>query len=132
MSRSSRTLYVGNLPGDIHEREVEDLFYKFEEALDAKDAIRGRDGYDFDGHRLRIVIAIMALVVVGVVVMFLDALSTESIPFMNMLDLKKCMLKELALTLLLRTYLTFPILVEHLYCETRLVEVEFYVELKIE
>ncbi|KAJ9567990.1 hypothetical protein OSB04_003956 [Centaurea solstitialis] len=57
MSRSSRTLYVGNLPGDIHEREVEDLFYKFEEALDAKDAIRGRDGYDFDGHRLRVELA---------------------------------------------------------------------------
>lgn len=28
MSRSSRTIYVGNLPGDIREREVEDLFYK--------------------------------------------------------------------------------------------------------
>lgn len=28
MSRSSRTLYVGNLPGDVREREVEDLFYK--------------------------------------------------------------------------------------------------------
>ncbi|GJX40321.1 peptidase C48, SUMO/sentrin/Ubl1 [Tanacetum coccineum] len=27
-SRSSRTLYVGNLPGDIREREVDDLFYK--------------------------------------------------------------------------------------------------------
>lgn len=27
-SRSSRTLYVGNLPGDIRESEVEDLFYK--------------------------------------------------------------------------------------------------------
>lgn len=27
-SRSRRTLYVGNLPGDIREREVEDLFYK--------------------------------------------------------------------------------------------------------
>lgn len=27
-SRSSRTLYVGNLPGDIRLREVEDLFYK--------------------------------------------------------------------------------------------------------
>lgn len=27
-SRSSRTIYVGNLPGDIREREVEDLFYK--------------------------------------------------------------------------------------------------------
>jgi splicing factor, arginine/serine-rich 1 len=26
--RWSRTIYVGNLPGDIREREVEDLFYK--------------------------------------------------------------------------------------------------------
>ncbi|KAI3783172.1 hypothetical protein L2E82_13236 [Cichorium intybus] len=79
MSRSSRTLYVGNLPGDIREREVEDLFYKygpiahidlkipprppgyafveFEESRDAEDAIRGRDGYDFDGHRLRVELA---------------------------------------------------------------------------
>nr|GFA01315.1 nucleotide-binding, alpha-beta plait [Tanacetum cinerariifolium] len=67
MSRSSRTLYVGNLPGDIREREVEDLFYKygpiaridlkFDEARDAEDAIRGRDGYDFDGHRLRVELA---------------------------------------------------------------------------
>ncbi|XP_068662253.1 serine/arginine-rich splicing factor SR34B-like [Aristolochia californica] len=79
MSRASRTLYVGNLPGDIREREVEDLFYKygrivdidlkipprppgyafieFEEARDAEDAIRGRDGYNFDGHRLRVELA---------------------------------------------------------------------------
>ncbi|XP_057483864.1 serine/arginine-rich-splicing factor SR34-like isoform X1 [Actinidia eriantha] len=79
MSRSSRTLYVGNLPGDIREREVEDIFYKYgpilhidlkipprppgyafveyEEARDAEDAIRGRDGYDFDGHRLRVELA---------------------------------------------------------------------------
>ncbi|KAG8370643.1 hypothetical protein BUALT_Bualt13G0004600 [Buddleja alternifolia] len=79
MSRSSRVLYVGNLPGDIREREVEDLFYKygpivhvdlkipprppgyafveFEEVRDAEDAIRGRDGYDFDGHRLRVELA---------------------------------------------------------------------------
>eukprot|EP00257_Ricinus_communis_P026417 XP_025013831.1 serine/arginine-rich-splicing factor SR34 isoform X2 [Ricinus communis] len=78
-SRASRTLYVGNLPGDIREREVEDLFYKygpiahidlkipprppgyafveFEEARDAEDAIRGRDGYDFDGHQLRVELA---------------------------------------------------------------------------
>ncbi|KAI5425006.1 Serine/arginine-rich-splicing factor sr34, variant 2 [Lathyrus oleraceus] len=74
--RSSRTVYVGNLPGDIREREVEDLFMKyghithidlkvpprppgyafveFDDAQDAEDAIRGRDGYDFDGHRLRV------------------------------------------------------------------------------
>ncbi|XP_041017322.1 serine/arginine-rich-splicing factor SR34-like isoform X3 [Juglans microcarpa x Juglans regia] len=78
-SRASRTLYVGNLPADIREREVEDLFYKygriahidlkvpprppgyafveFEDAQDAEDAIRGRDGYDFDGHRLRVELA---------------------------------------------------------------------------
>ncbi|KAF8392590.1 hypothetical protein HHK36_022935 [Tetracentron sinense] len=78
-SRASRTLYVGNLPGDIREREVEDLFYKygpivdidlkipprppgyafvqFEDAHDAEDAIRGRDGYNFDGHRLRVELA---------------------------------------------------------------------------
>ncbi|XP_019419543.1 PREDICTED: serine/arginine-rich splicing factor SR34B-like isoform X1 [Lupinus angustifolius] len=77
--RSSRTIYVGNLPGDIREREVEDLFIKyghiaqidlkvpprppgyafveFEDAQDAEEAIRGRDGYDFDGHRLRVEIA---------------------------------------------------------------------------
>ncbi|XP_052193563.1 serine/arginine-rich splicing factor SR30-like isoform X2 [Diospyros lotus] len=75
-SRMSRTVYVGNLPGDIREREVEDLFYKygrivdidlkipprppgyafveFEDYRDAEDAIRGRDGYNFDGHRLRV------------------------------------------------------------------------------
>lgn len=28
MGRLSRTIYVGNLPGDTREREVEDLFYK--------------------------------------------------------------------------------------------------------
>ncbi|KAL2468610.1 serine/arginine-rich splicing factor SR30-like [Forsythia ovata] len=79
MGRSSRTIYVGNLPGDIRESEVEDLFYKygpivdidlkipprppgyafveFEDSRDADDAIRGRDGYDFDGHRLRVELA---------------------------------------------------------------------------
>lgn len=78
-SRASRTLYVGNLPGDIQEREVEDLFYKYgpivdidlkipprppgyafiayEDARDAEDAIRGRDGYKFDGYRLRVELA---------------------------------------------------------------------------
>lgn len=80
MGRSlSRTIYVGNLPGDIREREVEDLFYKygpivdidlkipprppgyafveFEDVRDAEDAIRGRDGYKFDGYRLRVELA---------------------------------------------------------------------------
>ncbi|KAL1550650.1 Serine/arginine-rich splicing factor sr34a [Salvia divinorum] len=74
--RFSRTIYVGNLPADIRESEVEDLFYKygrildielkipprppcycfveFENARDAEDAMRGRDGYNFDGCRLRV------------------------------------------------------------------------------
>ncbi|XBI71641.1 hypothetical protein VPH35_065806 [Triticum aestivum] len=74
--RWSRTIYVGNLPGDIREREVEDLFYKygrivdidlkvpprppgyafveFEDPRDAEDACAGRDGYNFDGNRLRV------------------------------------------------------------------------------
>ncbi|GAB2218699.1 hypothetical protein Drorol1_Dr00001926, partial [Drosera rotundifolia] len=77
--RAYRTIYVGNLPGDVREREVEDLFYKygpivgielkipprppgfafveFEDERDAEDAIRGRDGYDFDGNRLRVELA---------------------------------------------------------------------------
>ncbi|KAL0835927.1 hypothetical protein Bca101_087816 [Brassica carinata] len=74
--RSSRSIYVGNLPGDIRESEIEDLFYKygrivdielkvpprppcycfieFEHPRDAKDAVDGRDGYNFDGCRLRV------------------------------------------------------------------------------
>ncbi|XP_054810576.1 serine/arginine-rich splicing factor SR30 isoform X2 [Prosopis cineraria] len=77
--RSSRTIYVGNLPGDIRLREVEDLFYKygpivdidlkipprppgyafveFEDPRDAEDAIHYRDGYNFDGFRLRVELA---------------------------------------------------------------------------
>lgn len=77
--RFSRTIYVGNLPLDIKEWEVEDLFYKygrildielkipprppcycfveFENSRDAEDAIRGRDGYNFDGCRLRVELA---------------------------------------------------------------------------
>ncbi|EOA38304.1 hypothetical protein CARUB_v10009803mg, partial [Capsella rubella] len=78
-SRWNRTIYVGNLPGDIRMREVEDLFCKygpivdidlkipprppgyafveFEDPRDADDAIYGRDGCDFDGCRLRVEIA---------------------------------------------------------------------------
>ncbi|CAI7753383.1 unnamed protein product [Closterium sp. NIES-54] len=73
--RSHCTVYVGNLPGDMRESEVEDLFAKygkildielklpprppgfafveFEDPRDAEDAIRGRDEYDFDRNRLR-------------------------------------------------------------------------------
>ena len=68
-------IYVGNLPIDVKEREIDDLFYKFGDIRsveikrpvrppayafvtfydrrDADDAIRRRDGYDFDGERLR-------------------------------------------------------------------------------
>lgn len=77
--RFSRTIYVGNLPSDIREWEIEDLFFKygrildielkipprppcycfveFDNARDAEDAIRGRDGYNFDGCRLRVELA---------------------------------------------------------------------------
>ncbi|KAI4349947.1 hypothetical protein L6164_010486 [Bauhinia variegata] len=77
--RSNSTIYVGNLPGDIRLREVEDLFYKygpiididlkirprppgyafveFEDPRDAEDAVHYRDGYDFDGFRLRVELA---------------------------------------------------------------------------
>ncbi|PKI53909.1 hypothetical protein CRG98_025703 [Punica granatum] len=77
--RFSRTIYVGNLPADIREVEIEELFYKygrildielkipprppcycfveFESSRDAEDAIRGRDGYNFDGCRLRVELA---------------------------------------------------------------------------
>lgn len=70
---------MGNLPSDIKEHEIEDLFYKygrildielklpprppcycfveFENTRDADDAIRGRDGYNFDGCRLRVELA---------------------------------------------------------------------------
>ncbi|GAV92575.1 RRM_1 domain-containing protein [Cephalotus follicularis] len=76
---SSSTIYVGNLPLDVREWEIEDLFYKygrildielklphrtpgycfleFEDPLDAEDAIRGRDGYNFDGCRIRVELA---------------------------------------------------------------------------
>ncbi|CAI5746196.1 unnamed protein product [Peronospora destructor] len=73
---SGTRVYVGNLPMDIRTREVEGIFYKygrirdidvkfpsrppafafvdFEDSRDAEDAIRGRDGYEYDGARLRV------------------------------------------------------------------------------
>ena len=72
----SRTVYVGNLPIDVREREVDDLFYKcgrivdidlktpgrppayafieFERPDDADEAIKRRDGYEFAGARIRV------------------------------------------------------------------------------
>ncbi|KAJ7997525.1 hypothetical protein DPEC_G00229920 [Dallia pectoralis] len=69
-------IYVGNLPPDIRTKDVEDVFYKygairdidlknrrggppfafveFEDPRDADDAVHGRDGYDYDGYRLRV------------------------------------------------------------------------------
>ncbi|KAL3982442.1 RNA recognition motif family protein [Acanthocheilonema viteae] len=74
MSRESR-IYVGNLPTTVRAKDVEDIFSKygrvlyvdlkdrrqpyfafveFEDARDAEDAVRGRDGYDYEGYRLRV------------------------------------------------------------------------------
>lgn len=72
----SNRIYVGNLPMDIKEREVDDLFYKYgkivnieikrpvrppafcfvtyDDYRDAEDAVHGRDGYYFDGGRIRV------------------------------------------------------------------------------
>lgn len=68
-------IYVGNLPPDIRTKDIEDLFYKFgkitfidlknrrgppfafvefEDPRDADDAVQARDGYDYDGYRLRV------------------------------------------------------------------------------
>jgi len=79
MSRSSGKndcrVYVGNLPPDIRSKDVEDIFYKygkisnvdlknrrgppfafveFEDPRDAEDAVDKRDGYDYDGYKLRV------------------------------------------------------------------------------
>ncbi|XP_020672470.1 serine/arginine-rich splicing factor SR34A isoform X2 [Dendrobium catenatum] len=77
--RAGRTIYVGNLPLDIREWEIEDLFHKygrvvkielknpprppgycfveFESSRDAEDAIRGRDGHNFGGSHLKVELA---------------------------------------------------------------------------
>ena len=69
-------IYVGNLPNDVREGELEDLFYKygrirdiqinggrggpcfafleFSDARDADDAIYGRDRYRFGGRALQV------------------------------------------------------------------------------
>jgi len=74
--RENKTrIYVGNLPPDIRSKDIEDLFYKygkivfidlknrrgppfsfveFEDPRDAEDAVYARDGYDYDGYKLRV------------------------------------------------------------------------------
>jgi arginine/serine-rich splicing factor 1/9 len=68
-------VYVGNLPSDTRLRDLEDIFYKFgkirdidlhsnrnppfafvefEDVRDAEDAVYARDGYDFDGYKIRV------------------------------------------------------------------------------
>ncbi|CAH1800926.1 unnamed protein product [Owenia fusiformis] len=68
-------IYVGNLPPDIRNRDIEDLFFKFgtitfidlknrkgppfafvefEDPRDAEDAVHARDGYNYDGYTLRV------------------------------------------------------------------------------
>ncbi|XP_005987217.1 serine/arginine-rich splicing factor 9 [Latimeria chalumnae] len=69
-------IYVGNLPPDVRERDIEDIFYKFgrirdielknnrgtppfafvsfEDHRDAEDAVYGRNGYDYGEFRLRV------------------------------------------------------------------------------
>uniref|UniRef100_A0ACB8FYJ1 Serine/arginine-rich splicing factor 9 n=1 Tax=Sphaerodactylus townsendi TaxID=933632 RepID=A0ACB8FYJ1_9SAUR len=69
-------IYVGNLPADVREKDLEDLFYKygrirdielkskrglapfafvrFEDPRDAEDAVYGRNGYDYGQCRLRV------------------------------------------------------------------------------
>lgn len=75
MSRNECRIYVGNLPPDIRTKDIQDLFHKFgkvtfvdlknrrgppfafvefEDARDAEDAVKARDGYDYDGYRLRV------------------------------------------------------------------------------
>ena len=76
MGSRGTTVYVGNLPNDTREREVEELFDKygrirdidlklpgrppafafveFDDPRDAADAVKYRDGYDFGGSRLRV------------------------------------------------------------------------------
>uniref|UniRef100_A0A0N4U7T1 Splicing factor, arginine/serine-rich 1 n=1 Tax=Dracunculus medinensis TaxID=318479 RepID=A0A0N4U7T1_DRAME len=74
-SKRDCRVYIGNLPPDIRQRDLEDLFYKyghinfidvkltrgapfafieFDDPRDARDAIRGRDGYEMDGCRIRV------------------------------------------------------------------------------
>ncbi|XP_033748432.1 serine/arginine-rich splicing factor 1-like [Pecten maximus] len=75
MSYKDARIYVGNLPPDIRERDIEDLFLKygriiyvdlknrrgppfafveFSDPRDAEDAVHARNGYGYDGYNLRV------------------------------------------------------------------------------
>lgn len=68
-------IYIGNLPPDIRSKDIEDIFFRygkivfidlknrrgppfafveFEDPRDADDAVYARDGYDYDGYKLRV------------------------------------------------------------------------------
>jgi len=77
-NNNNSRIYIGNLPENVRSREVEDAFDKygkildvdiklprsgggpafafleFEDPRDAQDAIKGRDGYEISGHRIRV------------------------------------------------------------------------------
>lgn len=77
-SSSECRIYVGNLPPDIREKDISDIFYKygeiatidlkknthgvgppfafveFKDRRDAVDAKEGKDGFDYDGYILRV------------------------------------------------------------------------------
>ena len=75
----SNRIFVGNLPMDVKEGEIDDLFYKygkitnieikrpvrppafafvtFDDSRDADDACYAKDGYKFDGERIRCEVA---------------------------------------------------------------------------
>ncbi|XP_072044127.1 serine/arginine-rich splicing factor 1-like [Amphiura filiformis] len=80
---NDRRVYVGNLPPDIRESEIKDIFYKygeildidlkvrkdydrgssrgspfafieFQDKLDAEEAVYKKDGYNYEGYKLRV------------------------------------------------------------------------------
>ncbi|KAL4539376.1 hypothetical protein Ndes2437B_g02243 [Nannochloris sp. 'desiccata'] len=75
-AEEGRLIYVSNLPDDVRERDIDNIFGKygriravnikklarpppfafveFSDRRDASDAVRGRDNYDFYGYRLRV------------------------------------------------------------------------------
>ncbi|XP_060065022.1 serine/arginine-rich splicing factor 1B-like [Ylistrum balloti] len=75
MAQKDARIYVGNLPPDISDRDIEDLFAKygrihyvdlknrrgppfafveFADPRDAEDAVHCRNGYGYDGYNLRV------------------------------------------------------------------------------